>query len=180
MKEGLDPRFALYLSQRAVLVDYASHLLGSREGAEDLVQEAFIRFVPATDDRTPAARPRAYLFRVVRNLAVDVLRRRKLEKQQEGHNAPAWAGPQPVSTPEETALFCESVRRAMDLITELPENQRIALEMHRFGEYSVEQIAAHLGVSVPTVYRLVQTAVATITMRLEQDTESETPSRFGK
>jgi RNA polymerase sigma-70 factor (ECF subfamily) len=170
----------LYLSQRAVLVDYASRLLGSREGAEDLVQEAFIRFVPSTDNGAPAARPRAYLFRVVRNLAVDALRRRKLEKQQEGHNAPIWAGPQPVSTPEEKALFCENVRRAMDVIAELPENQRIALEMHRFGGYSVEQIAIHLGVSVPTVYRLVQTAVATITIRLEQDTDSQTPSQFEK
>jgi RNA polymerase sigma-70 factor (ECF subfamily) len=177
MKEGPDPRFALYVSHRAVLVDYASQLLGSRDGAEDLVQEAFIKFVPATEDRTPTTRPRAYLFRVVHNLAVDVLRRRKLERQRKGRNAPAWAGPQPVPTPEETVLYCESVRRAMDLITELPENQRIALEMHRFGGYSVEQVAQHLGVSVPTVYRLVQTAVATITIRLEQDPDGETPSR---
>lgn len=177
MKEGPDARFAMYLSHRSVLVDYASHMLGSREAAEDVVQEAFIKFVPAIADSEPAVRPRAYLFRVVRNLAVDALRRKKLEKLRQGHNAPAWAGPQPEPTPEQTVLYCESVRRAMDIIAELPENQRIALEMRRFGGYSVEQVAAHLGVSVPSVYRLVQTAVATITVRLEQDPIDRTPSQ---
>ncbi|MCA6110826.1 RNA polymerase sigma factor [Bradyrhizobium cenepequi] len=169
MKEGLDPRFALYLSYRAVLIDYASYLLGSREGAEDLVQEAFIKFIPSGGSRTPTARPRSYLFRIVHNLAVDVLRRKRLENLRSAHNAPVWAGSQAAATPEETVLYHESERRAMDIIAGLPEKQRVALEMHRFGGYSVEEVAAHLGVSVPTVYRLIQAAVATVTIRLEQD-----------
>jgi RNA polymerase sigma-70 factor (ECF subfamily) len=73
MKEGPDPRFTLYLSNRTVLVDYAAHLLGSREIAEDVVQEAFIKFIPAGTP-APADRPRSYLFRIVHNLAVDMLR----------------------------------------------------------------------------------------------------------
>lgn len=175
MKEGPDLRFNLYLSHRPSLIDYAARMLGSREAAEDIVQEAYIRFVPATSDGEP--RHKSYLFRVVHNLAVDMLRRKKLEYQRKKFDAPSWAVPQPMPTPEETVLFCEGVRRTMDIIADLPQNQRIALEMHRFGGYSPEQIAAHLGVSVPTVYRLVQTAVATITMQLTQDVGEPCPSR---
>ncbi|MGU3495424.1 RNA polymerase sigma factor [Xanthobacteraceae bacterium A53D] len=178
MSEMSDLRSSLYLSYRARLMDYAAHLLGSREAAEDVVQEAFLRFVPSPT-AAPAAPPppRAYLFRIVRNLAVDVLRRRTYEKKHKGAAAPDWTAPEALPTPEESLLFCEDVRRAMDMIASLPENQRVALEMVRFGGYSVEQAAAHLGVSVPTVYRLVQTAVATITVRLRQDGEAAAPSR---
>ncbi|WP_024511619.1 RNA polymerase sigma factor [Bradyrhizobium sp. ARR65] len=180
MKEGPDTRLALYLAHRAVLVEYASRLLGSRDSAEDVVQDAFIKFVPATQARVPAARPRSYLFRIVHNLAVDVLRRKTLEHQRKGSDAPSWVSPQTVATPEETLLFCESMRLAMDMLAELPKNQRVALEMHRFGGYSIEQIAHHLGVSIPTVYRLVQTAVATITIRLAPDSQDRRPPRGRK
>lgn len=178
MKEGPDLRFAMYLSERSGLIDYASRMLGSREAAEDVVQEAFIRFMPATPNSMPSsAQPKGYLFRVVHNLAVDMLRRKKLENLWKRHDAPSWVEPQPVPTPEETILFCEGVRRAMDMIADLPNNQRIALEMHRFEGYSIEQVAAHLGVSIATVYRLLQTAVATITLRLKDDSLDQRRSR---
>ncbi|GGF63781.1 DNA-directed RNA polymerase sigma-70 factor [Azorhizobium oxalatiphilum] len=177
MSERPDLRFNLYLSCRSGLMDYASRLLGSREAAEDVVQEAFLRFVPAGRTQATAPPPRAYLFRIVRNLAVDYLRRRTHETRSKGRNAPDWVEPQPLPSPEETVLFCEDVRRAMDMIAALPPNQRIALEMVRFGGYSVEQVAAHLDLSVPTIYRLVQTAVATITLRLRQDPEAVPPKR---
>lgn len=167
MKQGPDPHFAVYMSNRSGLIEYAFRMLGSREAAEDVVQEAYIRYAPAMLNNP--VRPNAYLFRVVHNLAADLLRQKKRENQRKRYDVPAWAVPEPVPTPEETLLFCERIRRAMDMIANLPENQRIALEMHRFGGYSIEQIAAHLGVSVPTVYRLVQSAVATLTIRLKQD-----------
>ncbi len=174
MKEGPDLRFSIYLSHRPSLIEYAARMLGSREAAEDILQDAFLRFVAATSDGPP--RHKSYLFRIVHNLAVDMLRRKKLERRRKMEGAPAWAAPQPMPTPEETVLFCESIRRAMDIIADLPDDQRVALEMRRFGGCPPEQIAAHLGVSVPTVYRLVQTAVATLTLRLRQDPAPTSPS----
>lgn len=174
MKEGPDLRFSTYLSQRPGLIEYAARMLGSREAAEDILQEAYLRFVPEASGSP--LRHKSYLFRIVHNLAVDMLRRKKLERRSRMEDTPTWAAPPPMPTPEETVLFCESVRRAMDIIADLPKSQRVALEMHRFGGYPPEQIAAHLGVSVPTVYRLVQTAVATLTLRLRQDPADPRPS----
>ncbi|MCL6705963.1 RNA polymerase sigma factor [Pseudomonas sp. R2.Fl] len=177
MNEQLDVRFDLYLLNRPVLIDYACRLLGSREAAEDIVQEAFLRFVPASPESASKPPPRAYLFRVVHNLAIDLLRRRKLERRQAEADAPDWVVPQALPTPEESVLFCEGMRRAMDMIANLPEKQRIALEMVRFGGYSVEQVSVHLGVSVRTAYRLVEEAMATITIAVRQEHGGSRSSR---
>ena len=178
MNEGWNRRTSMYVANRAALVKYASQILGSHEAAEDVVQEAFISFMPSTTANAPH-RPRAYLFRIVHNLAVDMLRRRKLETTtlHNGATDQDWVSPEPEPTPEETFLFYESVRRSMDILAKLPENQRVALEMVRFGGHPVEEVSKRLGLSVPTVYRLVQTAVATITIQLKQDTADPAPSR---
>lgn len=176
MNERPDLHFGLYMAHRPVLIDYASRLLGTREGAEDIVQEAFLRFLPATSRGEAALPPRSYLFRIVRNLVIDRHRRRKLEVQQSStQDAPDWAAPQAMPTPEESVLFCEGMRRAMDMIASLPEKQRIALEMVRFGGYSAEDVAAHLGVSLRTAYRLVEDAMIAVTTRLQQDTDDLPP-----
>lgn len=171
MKEGWNPRLSMYVSNRPALVEYASRMLGSREAAEDVVQEAFINFMPSKGASTPH-RPQAYLFRIVHNLVVDILRRKKLEAKTLSKCATVleWVAPEPQPTPEEAFLFCEDVRRSMDILAKLPENQRIALEMMRFGGQPAEAVSERLGVSVPTVYRLVQSAVATITIGLKHET----------
>ena len=169
MKDDPNMRMTLYLAKRAVLVDYASRMLGSRDVAEEVVQEAFIRFVPASVDEPAEPQSASYLFRIVHNLALDILRRKKMEDSQKGYNAPSWARPQAEPTPEEALLLCEGVRRSMDMVAELPEDQRVALEMHRFGNYTLEQIGEHLGVSVSTAHRLVRRALATIALRLDRE-----------
>ncbi|MGV6874155.1 RNA polymerase sigma factor [Pseudochelatococcus sp. B33] len=167
MKDGPERRVSLYLDQRAVLVAYASRMVGSRDIAEEVVQEAFIRFVPGSAGSSADQRPASYLFRIVHNLALDFLRRRKRENAGAAENAPSWTRPQAEPTPEEALLFCEGVQRSMALVAELPEDQRVALEMHRFGNYTLDEIAAHLGVSTATVHRLIRTALATITLGLD-------------
>jgi RNA polymerase sigma-70 factor (ECF subfamily) len=116
----------------------------------------------------------------VRNLAVDVLRRKKLEGLRTSGNNATWVIPEAEQTPEEVLLFQESMQRAMDLLANLPEKQRLALQMHRFRGYPVERIASELGVSVQTVYRLVQSAVATITIGLGQDKVEQSASGLPK
>ena len=71
---GNSPTLALFMRQRSALVSYASSIIGSRVQAEDLVQEAWLRFDEASrgrfiDDAT------GYLYRIVRNLALDSKRR---------------------------------------------------------------------------------------------------------
>jgi RNA polymerase sigma factor (sigma-70 family) len=161
MKEG-DSRSGLYLAHRVALIDYAKHFVGSQEVAEDVVQEAFLKFVP---DRVEPTSPKSYLFRIVRNLALDFRRRRQTERRWE-EDPPEWVMPSPVANPEQATLFCEELRQITLLLAKMPEEVRIAVEMHRYGGYKMEDIATHLGTSVPTVHRMIRKAIAEITDHL--------------
>ncbi|WP_421999066.1 sigma factor [Reyranella sp.] len=73
-KSNLD----LFMAHRGALVDYASAIIGSRARAEDVVQEAWLRFSNATSTRF-LEHPLGYLYRIVRNIALDG--RRKMARE---------------------------------------------------------------------------------------------------
>src|SRR3546814_1957938 len=58
----------IYLAHRGRLLDYASGLLGDRQHAEEVVQEAYLR-LDAAAGRRPVVEPLPSLYRLVRNLA---------------------------------------------------------------------------------------------------------------
>ena len=64
---------ALYVAHRDQLVDYASKILDDRAHAEDVVQEAYLRLDAAAATRL-LGEPLRYLYRIVRNLALDTRR----------------------------------------------------------------------------------------------------------
>ena len=67
-----DGKLRLYLAHRAALIDTAAPIVGCRSRAEDVVQDAYLKL----DDDTPGIRnPLSYMFRLVRNLAIDRARR---------------------------------------------------------------------------------------------------------
>ena len=59
-------------------MNYANGILHDRAGAEDVVQEAYLRFSAAADSGQ-IVNPVSYLYRIVRNLALDWTRRRSVE-----------------------------------------------------------------------------------------------------
>ncbi|WLS06286.1 RNA polymerase sigma factor [Shinella oryzae] len=162
--QGRDTRNEAYVAYRAELVRYATPILGSREDAEDIVQEAFVRFVPEAADEP--SRLKSYLYRIVRNLAFDTRRRRRLEARGHPDDTPWWGLPQNHDTPEEQVLLCDRVRQVEAVMEMMPTQKRIALEMHRFGGYRIEEIARHLGVSTSSAHRLIQSGLAELLKKI--------------
>ncbi len=145
------------MTHQRALVDYASSLTGSRAQAEDLVQEAWLRFDEASKRRF-LEDARGYLYRIVRNLALDSRRRAAREDRlilrddfEQATNSCADQTP----TPEAIALQREEIRFVMEAMAELPERTRIAFEMHRFGGAKLREIAAFLDISVSLANLLV-------------------------
>jgi len=166
---GSDERgLGIYVANRTALVAYATPMLGSREAAEDIVQDAYLRFAPAAARTGTPEQSIAYLYRVVRNLAFDTLKRRKIEAR-EAKGAPYWAVPPEVRTPEQGALFCDDVRRVAAVLQDLPDEARIAMEMVRFGGHTLEEVARHLGISVATAHRHVRAAMLRVAADLDRD-----------
>ncbi len=66
----------VFLAHRGELVSYAAAIVGDRTRAEDVVQEAYLRFDAAALGR-PLDEPLGYLYRIVRNIALDGRRQRR-------------------------------------------------------------------------------------------------------
>lgn len=149
-----------FIAHRSRLVDYATGLIGSRTHAEDLVQEAWLRFDEVTRQRI-LSEPLAYLYRIVRNLALDGHRRRRREERifvDTDLEAAATSGASP-ATPERLALYRDQLRLLDEALNDLPKRTRIAFEMHRFGGCKLREIAAFLDISLPRAGALVAEAV---------------------
>jgi len=150
----------LFLAHRRALVDYAAPIVGCRARAEDVVQEAFIRFSSVEGRPRGAAivHPVGYLYRIVRNLAFDWSRRLSAEvapvQPDRLHAIPA-------ETPsvEQALLYRDQLRVLAEALAELPERTRIAFDMHRLQGRTLQEVADRLGISVVRAHQLVKQAV---------------------
>lgn len=172
MNSRNDSTAKLYLTHRASLIDYATPIVGDRARAEDVVQEAFIRFAPSQRVGQAVEQPLSYLYRIVRNLALDWTRRRALEHRQQTADAVWWMVPPTPRTPEQEFSHREDVAHVEDILAGLPHQVRLAVEMHRLGGYTLQEVADHLGLSVSTAHRLVRDALVRIGSRLAPEEES--------
>lgn len=158
----VETRHEVYIANRTALVAYATRILGSRETAEDIVQDAFLRFAPANTNSGSSTQTVAYLYKIVRNLSLDFIKRQKLENREKQNELPYWSIPNDVPTPEDFVVVNDEVRQISAILDDLPFEVRVALEMHRFGGYTLEEIAAHLDISVATAHRHVRTAMVRV------------------
>ncbi|WP_433217150.1 RNA polymerase sigma factor SigJ [Dactylosporangium sp. CS-047395] len=81
-----------FVEHRPMLLGLAYRMLGSVHDAEDVLQDAYLRWTRA--DRGDVAEPRRYLTRVVARLAIDALRVRQARREE---YVGTWL-PEPVST----------------------------------------------------------------------------------
>lgn len=157
-----------YRVNRLRFVDYATAIVGDRDRGEDIVQEAFIRWNAASADRV-LDEPVGYFHRIVRNLALDWLRRRSGEQRIFDANAAVEAVAENRSSPEEELLHKDELQILMKAMAELPPRTRQALEMHRFEGYRLREIAVRLGVSVTQAHALVYEGLSHCRERLYRD-----------
>ena len=165
----VDQKLTLYLAHRAALVDYAARFVGNRAWAEDVVQEAYLRFTAADkSDGEPAVimHPVGYLYGIVRNLARDWAMHLALERPHEADERTLRATPAPMPNPEQEALYRDELRTVANALTELPDRTRRAFEMHRLGDCTLNEIKQELGISVTLAHQLIRKALAHCTDRL--------------
>lgn len=163
-----DDKLELYLAHRAALLDYAAPIVGCRARAEDVVQEAWLRF-SGQDEAVAIRHPASYLYHIVRNLALDLTRRTATEKAQPGGDELLAELPASTASPEQEVSSQNELAAINRALAELPERTRLAFEMNRLGGFTLQQVATHLGVSTSLVHQLVHDALRHCLVRLEQD-----------
>jgi RNA polymerase sigma-70 factor (ECF subfamily) len=163
----------LYLTHRSALIEYAVPIVGSRAVAEDIVQDVYLRLVArphsapgagGAGPQGPITNPLSYLYRIVRNLALDH-RRRAVADIHVPALVDQVAAPSP--SPEEELLHRQQLRLLAAALAELPARTQIAFEMHRLGGFTLQQIAGTLGISVTLAHQLVRSAITHAARRLD-------------
>jgi RNA polymerase sigma-70 factor, ECF subfamily len=146
VRAGDDRAFdAIHARYEQRLIGYARHMLGgAHHDAEEVVQDAFVRALTAlrADAREMALKP--WLYTIVRNRALDGLRRPVRTTDLELH-APVLHDAS--ADPHERVTRAEDLRNLVGDLQQLPERQRTALVMHELGGASHETIARRLHVS---------------------------------
>jgi len=146
---------SIFLAHRPRLVDYARRIVGDHARAEDVVQEAYLRFDSAAGSQ-PFDQPIAYLYRVVRNLALDGRRR---EAREGGFLVAAPSAEAETAdsrpSPEAEAAGRSDLAALRSAIAELPPRARLALQLHRFEGRPMREVAQRLGMSVGSAHALI-------------------------
>ena len=162
-----------FLKHREALVKYATPLVGDRMRAEDVVQEAWLRFSAANNkdrgDANPIIQPAAYLYRIVHNLAVDLARRLSAEAWHPSSEALLSEVLADIADPEQEVVDRDQLQALAAALSELPERKRQAFDLHRFDEKTFTEIGQILGVSQARAHGLVQEAIAHCVQRLSRN-----------
>ena len=146
------------------LFRYLLRLTGDEAMAEDVFQQAWLQ-VTERISRYDALRPFApWLFRVARNLALDQLRRTRPESLEEAGEPAAPAGPS--DDPLARAMAVERGSRLLDAVGALAPLDREVLSLRFEAELELKELAATLGVPVPTAKARLYRALARLRERL--------------
>ncbi|MBD8873946.1 sigma-70 family RNA polymerase sigma factor [Rhodanobacter sp. DHB23] len=164
---------ALFREHNRALVAFLQCRLGSLADAQELAQESFLRMLALERlGQQQADSPRAFLFRIAANLAVDRLRMRKLrdvppieevpEPMPELHLAPV---------PERHAMASEQWRELQVALRELPAKTSQAFVLHVLEGRDFDAIAQTMNLSARMVRYHVTRALAHCRARVVEERE---------
>jgi RNA polymerase sigma factor (sigma-70 family) len=141
----------LFSRYHARLLSFCRHMLGSREDAEDVLQEVFAAAFNAVLADQRAINVRPWLYRIARNRSLNHLRRASAigVDSMDVHYAD-----QGLSTGDQV-MRRESFRQLIGDVQQLPETQRTALLLREIDALSYDQIALAMETTVPSVKSLL-------------------------
>ncbi len=132
------------------------------DAPEDVVQEAFVKLA---SQRPSPRNPPSWLFRAVRNGAINAgiaRRRRKRREAEAASDSPAWFE-EPSSLGPAAEVDPEAAQAALST---LPGDQREAIVARVWGGLSFEQIAELAGTSASSAHRLYHAGLRALRERL--------------
>jgi RNA polymerase sigma-70 factor (ECF subfamily) len=140
-----------FIQLRPLLFSIAYRMLGSVSDAEDVVQDAYLRYHRALGDGTEIESPKAFLSAITTRLAIDQLRSARVRRET---YVGQWL-PEPLLTdssapdPAQDAADSDSLSMAFLLVLErLSPVERAVFLLHDVFDYDFAEIAGMVGKSV--------------------------------
>jgi RNA polymerase sigma factor (sigma-70 family) len=141
----------LFERYRSRLLGFCRHMLGSKEDAEDVLQEVFVASYNAIRADAREINVRPWLYRIARNRCLNHLRRPTQDGRDTMDDQIHANGISTADLVHRRADF----RHLLQDIQKLPETQRTALLLREMDALSYEQIADAMDTTVPSVKSLL-------------------------
>jgi RNA polymerase sigma-70 factor (ECF subfamily) len=153
------------------LVRYLVFLLGRRDGVDDMVQETWLRVLERGDTYDGRYRFEPWLFRVARNIALDVMRKRPMfsldSNEDIFRSSPASSAPSPYTLAART----QDAERLAHSLETLDPVFREALMLRFQEDLSLHEISAIVGAPVSTVASRIYRGLAALRPQFEEGRE---------
>lgn len=150
----------LPLSDRFYRVAY--HILESQEDAEDAVQELYLKLIKSPAKFSEIQDPAAFGITILRNICIDIIRRREKRKSEELHEYMIADE----SSPDKAAAEKDKLRVLIQEIGRLPHKQSMVLKMRTIDGLEYEEIAQRTGLSQVNIRVLISIARKTLKKNL--------------
>ncbi|MEA1876098.1 MAG: sigma-70 family RNA polymerase sigma factor [Bacteroidota bacterium] len=137
---------ALLEPLQAKLFGFAYRMLRNEEGAKDAMQELTYRLWKRRKKLNTNQNISAYCFQMMHNICIDEIRYNKV-KELSSRQKPRPDGESPEVAQDHQELITR-IRKAVD---QLPEKQKVIIELHDFQEFSHKEIAEILKMEVNAV-----------------------------
>jgi len=149
--------------------------LGDATEAEDLAQNVFVQVYKSAGRYRVSAKFTTWLFTIARNLCLNEIRRRSRHRAESLEAAHPEHEDQPLHqfedsrtfSPPESLLHEELEQKIQQALSELPDNQRMAILLCRQNELSYEEIAKVLGCSLSATKSLIHRGRETLKQKLK-------------
>jgi RNA polymerase sigma-70 factor (ECF subfamily) len=138
----------------------ALRILQDRADAEDIVQDVFAQVWAQARRYDPArGAVAAWMLTLARSRAIDRLRARRARPETAAEASAAESMPDSSARQDVDLLSAEQVMRLQQALEELPEGQRVALELASYEGLTHVEVAARLGEPLGTIKTRIRQAV---------------------
>jgi RNA polymerase sigma-70 factor (ECF subfamily) len=165
MEPGEERDWPTWLSRHGrALVLFARQWVPGQADAEDIVQEAFVKFWRARGSADPET---PYLYACVRNCALDWLRSRARREQREkeaGGLKPVLVEPVFERSPENAEWRADVERQ----LSELPAKQRAVLILKLWGSLTFREVGQALNIPQDTAASRYRYALESLRRNLQE------------
>ncbi len=156
---------ALVSEYRLRAFHFALQIVGNREDAMDVTQEAFLKVHRNWKMRDPNRPFAPWFYAIPRNMAIDFLRKRATYREESPEVAPDISHR---PGPEALAVKGQVSKKVWEAISQLPEQQREVLVLRDLHGFSYKEIAEIVGAETTTINSRLHDARGTMRRKLRR------------
>jgi RNA polymerase sigma-70 factor (ECF subfamily) len=166
-KAGDRDAFAeLVLPYRQKLYGYLIRMCGNKSQADDLFQETLLKVWQGIGTFRSGYRFSSWMFTLAHHVVIDEMRKRKAQKTVYMQNVPDQVDH---NNPLQDVQDTENKKLILNVIDELPEQQRQVFLLRQHGDLTFKEIASVMDQSVNTVLSHMHYAVKKLQKTLKEN-----------